>query len=954
MSRLLCFFTLFQPRKKWAVCLLQPYKILFFIFIVAIPAISVAQVAAVNPPSGGFNIDGTLRVNSAVGDWVQGITGTGGFVLQGTGNPLVWGAVDATTTKFIKDDYDNSADRIFSGSSFGDNPNTWKWTTGKATNKCDISTALFHTTTSATQKWLILGGDRFTTTGTSYIDFQFSQGVFTRNPDGTFSSVDADGISSLAATNGRKVGDFVLSMEYTNGGAIATVHYYRWEASGNTYKFVEKPIPAPGNIASAFGKSNTGATEVPYGAFGSTSYIPFAFVEAAVNIDAILTGNCQSVSIKTIFVSTKASDSYSAALKDFVDPQPVNFVFGSAGLLYPATSFCRTVGETSPTTPASPSGTFTSTPAGLDLDATTGVIDPSNSTAGQYDVTYTPSGGVCVTPTTVTITIHPTPTVNDPSDQSICNNTSTGAVNFSGTVAGSALNWTNNTTSIGLAASGSGNIAAFTGTNSGTSIVTATINVTPSANGCTGTAQSFTIAVKPTPTVTDPSDQILCNGVSTDAVNFTGAVASTTFNWTNNTTSIGLAANGEGNITAFPAVNSGAANVVATVNVTPTANSCAGSAQSFIITVKPTPTVNDPADQTLCSGASTTAVNFTGAVNNTTFNWTNNAISIGLGASGSGNIGSFVSQNPGPSNVTATINVTPTANSCNGAAQSFTITVNANPSTLSASVTQPNCTTTTGTISVTSGTAGLMFSINSSNPADFTDADGIFSGLSAGSYTIRSKNAAGCISSGLAKTIIAAASAPAAGDVSIVSNVSCSSSTGTLRVVVAATGSDYTADFEISENGTNVWYEHDHVFTFIAGAGYHFTVRRKTDHTCTTSVNCAGEQERVAINTSTSGQSSRIINSSSNETTEAQTTVKAFPNPFNDRIKFVVSVPQPGYGSLEVMNMLGQKVKTIFQGQLKAGDQSFEMVLPQSRYSTLFYIFRINGKQVSGKLIQRN
>ncbi|HET9278042.1 MAG TPA: T9SS type A sorting domain-containing protein, partial [Flavitalea sp.] len=112
--------------------------------------------------------------------------------------------------------------------------------------------------------------------------------------------------------------------------------------------------------------------------------------------------------------------------------------------------------------------------------------------------------------------------------------------------------------------------------------------------------------------------------------------------------------------------------------------------------------------------------------------------------------------------------------------------------------------------------------------------------------------------------------------------------------------------------------------------------------------------EGTAVNRSANGQSSRIMNSSSNETTEAQTAVKAFPNPFNDRVKFVVSVPQPGYGSLEVMNMLGQKIKTIFQGQLNAGNQSFEMVLPQDRYSTLFYIFRINGKQVTGKLIQRN
>jgi hypothetical protein len=58
-------------------------------------------------------------------------------------------------------------------------------------------------------------------------------------------------------------------------------------------------------------------TDVPFEAFGSTSYPPFAFVEAAVNIGAILTGSCQTVNIKTIFVSTKASDSYSRCIKRF-------------------------------------------------------------------------------------------------------------------------------------------------------------------------------------------------------------------------------------------------------------------------------------------------------------------------------------------------------------------------------------------------------------------------------------------------------------------------------------------------------------------------------------------------------------------------------------------------------------------------------------------------------------
>jgi hypothetical protein len=59
----------------------------------------------------------------------------------------------------------------------------------------------------------------------------------------------------------------------------------------------------------------------------------------------------------------------------------------------------------------------------------------------------------------------------------------------------------------------------------------------------------------------DPADQMLCNGANTTAVTFTGSVGTATYNWTINTTSIGLAASGTGNIAAFAAVNTGTAPV---------------------------------------------------------------------------------------------------------------------------------------------------------------------------------------------------------------------------------------------------------------------------------------------------------------------------------------------------------------------------------------------------------
>lgn len=94
----------------------------------------------------------------------------------------------------------------------------------------------------------------------------------------------------------------------------------------------------------------------------------------------------------------------------------------------------------------------------------------------------------------------------------------------------------------------------------------------------------------------------------------------------------------------------------------------------------PKPTVNQPADITVCSGQNAVVPAFTGTgMPAPTYAWTNSnpgAGGIGLGASGNGNIGSFAT----PSGVTTprvgTITVTPTSAGCPGDPVTFTVTVN--------------------------------------------------------------------------------------------------------------------------------------------------------------------------------------------------------------------------------------------------------------------------------------
>ncbi|MBF9141762.1 gliding motility-associated C-terminal domain-containing protein [Hymenobacter properus] len=77
----------------------------------------------------------------------------------------------------------------------------------------------------------------------------------------------------------------------------------------------------------------------------------------------------------------------------------ITLVRAVASLAYPASTYCR-VGSSGAPTFQPAGGTFTATPAGLALNASTGLIDIGNSTAGTYTVSYTSSGACPATATT--------------------------------------------------------------------------------------------------------------------------------------------------------------------------------------------------------------------------------------------------------------------------------------------------------------------------------------------------------------------------------------------------------------------------------------------------------------------------------------------------------------------------------------------------------------------------
>ncbi len=315
---------------------------------------------------------------------------------------------------------------------------------------------------------------------------------------------------------------------------------------------------------------------------------------------------------------------------------------------------------------------------GVSAGAVTTNIQTGN---GQVVLNYnvTAVTATCVgTPTTFTITVNPTATVNVVANQTLCNGASTAAVTFTSPTTGGTIvyNWTNNTPSIGLAASGTGNIASFVATNATPAPVTATITVTPSyTNGvtCVGTPRTFTITVNPTPiAVATPSTQTICSGVTIAPIVLTSTTAGTTFAWTRNNTATvtGIAASGSGNITGT-LVNTTTAAVTVTFTITPTANGCPGAPITATVIVQAPLIVTCPANisATTPVGSCTATVNYTPTITGTpapTVTYSFSGATTGAG-SGTGSGSVF---NIGATTVTVTA-----TNICATVSCMFTITV---------------------------------------------------------------------------------------------------------------------------------------------------------------------------------------------------------------------------------------------------------------------------------------
>jgi uncharacterized repeat protein (TIGR01451 family) len=303
----------------------------------------------------------------------------------------------------------------------------------------------------------------------------------------------------------------------------------------------------------------------------------------------------------TVTVTNASSCTSTASQAVTVNPLPIPVITGLA-------TICRGV---STTLTVAGGGTYL-----WSTGATTADITVSPLSNATYSVTVTNSSN-CTAVANQTVTVIQPTSANAYPNRTVCVDDLLPAINFSGT--GTSYTWTNNTPAIGLAASGTGNIAAFTTTNTGTTDLVATITVTPVANGCNGTPMTFTITVKPKPRVPATPNQVKCAGELSDAVTLN--TVGVTYNWTNSNPSIGLAASGTGTIPSFTTINAGTTPVVANINITPISNGCTGPSVLMTITVNPKPIPSIAGTATICNGGNTTLT----ASGGVSYQWSNSA-----------------------------------------------------------------------------------------------------------------------------------------------------------------------------------------------------------------------------------------------------------------------------------------------------------------------------------------
>jgi hypothetical protein len=194
------------------------------------------------------------------------------------------------------------------------------------------------------------------------------------------------------------------------------------------------------------------------------------------------------------------------------------------------------------------------------------------------------------------ILIHPRPTMMPLSNFRVCSGDSIYLDNFSSSLPDNTkFKWSANNTETGIAPEGEGGIS-FISSNPTLIDRMTRVSIYPVTGTCVGTAETFDITVTATAqldTTLIQLKQTVCSEAPLK-IDLNGIVPATNFKWENDNPSIGLPANGEGNINFNTIMNATGLNQVATLRILPIVNGCVGQYKEIQITLKTTDKICSP------------------------------------------------------------------------------------------------------------------------------------------------------------------------------------------------------------------------------------------------------------------------------------------------------------------------------------------------------------------------
>lgn len=339
---------------------------------------------------------------------------------------------------------------------------------------------------------------------------------------------------------------------------------------------------------------------------------------------------------------------------------------------------------------------------------------------------------------------------------------------------------------------------AITGATSNTYTATASGTYTADiiSGVCRGTASnSAVVTVKPLPSgAISPSSGIICPPSGTVSLSVSGG---TSYQWFKN----GV------NITGATSANY-TANSAGTYTVNITLNGCtAAASNSAVISqgVAPSGFIS-PASALICPGGNV-PLTITTASGSNSYQWFRNGVLI------NGATGSIYNATQ-----TGTYSVIIFNGSCNGTASNTVNITDAATINFTATPTNPNCASPTGSIAVTGVTGGgsSNYLYSKDNGVNYQSSSS-FTNVAAGTYSIVVKDTAGCISSARTVTIQSFTSTLSASANTI--NTSCGLSNGV--VVVNATGGTSPYNYKL-DNGN---FQAANSFNGLSAGNHNVTVK---------------------------------------------------------------------------------------------------------------------------------